>query len=119
MPIVFKRSFVVTKFVASEDKDGAYLRRLYAALEQPFAVRVCEADRRRALLDVAALLDRNGFTDYTRKAVAAFEPDVPWEREFLTIRRDCYRALSSPLAAVAERELAQFVAAEPAALEPP
>ena len=73
-----------------------------------------ESDRRKALLAVARVIDSRGYSEYTRKAVAAFEPDVLWERQFLQTRRDCYRTLGDPLAAKAERDLAAFIKAEPA-----
>lgn len=110
-------SFHVAEFIASQDKTGTLGPRLYRALEKPFAVSVSESDRRRALALIAATIDRAGFSEYSRKAIAAYEPNVPWDREFLQVRRDCYRALSDPRAEIADRELSQFLKAEPAPLE--
>ncbi len=86
-------------------------------MEEPFALYAAEADRGKALALLAAKIDRNGYSESSRKAIAAFEPNVPWDREFLRVRRGCYRALSDPRAELAERELAQFIANEPSPLE--
>jgi hypothetical protein len=42
----------------------------------------------------------------------SFEPNVPWDRQFLKGRRDCYRELGDPLLAKAEKDLASFHASE-------
>ena len=51
--------------------------RLYRALETPFAVYASESDRRKALALIAAEIDRNGLSEHSRKAISAFEPNVP------------------------------------------
>jgi hypothetical protein len=67
-----------------------------------------------ARLELLIAVSAAGYSEYTRKAVAVFEPNVLWERQFLQTRRDCYRTLGDPLAAKAERDLAAFIKAEPA-----
>lgn len=116
LPLVMKHSIAVAEHIAGQNPDLA--PRLYRALEEPFSVYASESDRRKALALIAAEIDRNGFTEYSRKAIAAFEPHVPWDREFLRVRRDCYRALGDARAEIAERELAQYIANEPPPLEP-
>ena len=113
MPPVATHSFSVAQHISERD-GGTLSQRLYRALEKPFAVDVGEANRRKSLALIAADIDQHGFTEYSHKAIAALEPNVPWDREFLQVRRDCYRALSDPRADKAERELAQFLANEPA-----
>ncbi len=117
MPLVATHSFGVAQHISQQDRGGALSVRLYHALEKPFVVDVAEANRRKSLALIAADIDQNGFTEYSHKAIAAFEPNVPWDREFLRVRRDCYRALSDPLADKAERELSQYLANDPAPLE--
>jgi hypothetical protein len=112
---VMKNSIAVTENIATQNPSLA--PRLYRALEEPFAVYAAESLRRKALVQIAAQIDRERFSEYTRKAIAAFEPNVPWEREFLRVRRDCYRALGDSRAAIAEREWKQFFANEPSLLE--
>jgi spermidine synthase len=113
MALIFNHSFDIAVEIASRDRGGPLALRLYRALEQPFSVKVSEAGRLRALYTVGRIIDNRGYTEYTRKAIAAFEPEVPWEHEFLQVRRDCYRALADPLATKAERDLAAFVENEP------
>jgi tetratricopeptide (TPR) repeat protein len=115
LPLVMKHSIAVAERIAGQNPSLA--PRLYRALETPFAVYASESDRRRAVALIAAEIDRKRFSQYSRKAIAAFEPNVPWDREFLQVRRDCYRTLSDPRAEIAERELAQFIANEPPPLE--
>jgi predicted membrane-bound spermidine synthase len=114
--VVLHHTFPVAVYVASRDK--ALALRLYHALEKPFAVNLAEDERRKALAYVGSVLDHDGYSDYTRNVIATFEPEVPWERDFLQTRRDCYRALSDPRATEAARDLDRFLAAEPAPLEP-
>ena len=116
MPLVATHSFSVAQHISEQDR-GALSRRLYRALEKPFSVDVAEANRRKSLALIAADIDQNGFSEYSHKAIAAFEPNVPWDREFLRVRRDCYRALSDPRADKAQQDLAQFLANEPAPFE--
>ena len=118
MPLVATHSFGVAEQISEQDRGAALSPRLYRALEKPFAVNLAESNRRKSLALIASDIDQRGFTEYSRKAIAAFEPNVPWDREFLRVRRDCYRALSDPRADKAEQELSQFLANEPVPLEP-
>jgi predicted membrane-bound spermidine synthase len=113
MAPIFKGSLGVANYLASQDQSGALARQLYHALEKPFSVYAWDADRRDTLVLIGVLADGGGFSQYTRTALVASEPDVPWNRKFLEIRRNCYRALDDPLAQKAERELSQFLGAEP------
>src|SRR6266404_617997 len=108
-----RSGFVVARDLASQDKSGSLAPALYRALEKPFSVYALEADRRRAAVLMAFFVDR-GLGEETRKAVAAFEPDALWDRQFLEIRRNCYRALQDPRAPKAERDLIRFIRNEPA-----
>ncbi len=116
---LLKRSFAAAADIGAQPgSDSALAVRLYRALEQPFAVKLAETDRRWALSQLGAAIDRNGFSNYTRDVIASFEPDVPWEREFLQTRRACYQALSDPRATQADLDLKKFLRAEPPPLEP-
>ena len=112
-----KDSFGLAQYIAEQDPNGALPAQLYRALEKPFSVNALEADRQKTLVLIASLIDRADFSEYTRKAVAAFEPNVLWDRKFLEIRRNCYRALNDPRAALADRDLSNFLKAEPQPLE--
>ena len=39
---------------------------------------------------------------------APFEPEVPWDQQFLEARADCYRRTGSPLAERARAEVNEF-----------
>ncbi len=117
MPVLVTHSFSIAQHIALQDAGEALAPRLYRALEKPFAVNVAEASRRKSLALIAAGIDRRGHSEYSHKAIAAFEPNVPWNREFLQARRDCYRTLSDPRAKKAEQDLSQFLANEPVPLE--
>lgn len=82
---------------------------LSAALSERFSVSVLDYLRTRVRLDVA----QADFPALCRDALAVFEPEVVWERDFLTQRYTCYRLTKSPLEAVAASELREFLAHEP------
>jgi spermidine synthase len=116
---IFQNSFDVAHDLASRDPSGAFAKQLYHALEQPFSVYAADGSRRKTLALIAVLADNGGFSEYTRKAVASFEPHVPWDLQFLEVRRNCYQALGDPRAAKADRELSQFLTAQPQPLDSP
>jgi spermidine synthase len=87
--------------------------RMFEALKFPFAVRALQDER---LTAVANLTPRLNFNGLCREAVGALEPHVLWTRSFLTLRRDCYRAIGDPRLAEASRELEELLASEPLAL---
>ena len=117
MSPIYNNSFTIAHFVASQDPTGAIASRLYRALEKPFCVFAAEQERRRTLALLGVLADGANLGESTRKAVEAFEPDVPWDRKFLEVRRDCYRSLGDPKLAKAEQDLARFLKAEPQPLD--
>ncbi|APR81404.1 Spermidine synthase [Minicystis rosea] len=100
---------VVTEVSLDLGRDPALGRRAYAALEQPFAASMLEDERREARVKLAARLDFRGLCV---DALAALEPHMPFRREILSLRRECYAAVHSPLLARAERDLADLVARE-------
>jgi hypothetical protein len=82
---------------------------MFDAMGQPFAVHGLEDVR---LLTRAALTRQLDFAGLCAGAVGALEPDVPWNDGFLQLRRDCYQASGSPRLSIANRELAEFLAAQ-------
>jgi hypothetical protein len=87
--------------------------RLLRAIEQPFAVRALEDLR---LSVAASLAMRVDDTQACRAPVAALDPYTPWNENYLSLRRDCYRRAGDDRAVEAERDLARFLAAESAPL---
>jgi spermidine synthase len=85
---------------------------LYDALTQPFAAGQAEMSRLQHRFAVAQKIERCG--PRTIAAMRAFEPWVPWNREYLTSRVQCYE--KAGLRAMAERareDLGDFLADEP------
>jgi spermidine synthase len=86
---------------------------LLDALRQPFVVRAADVPRATTAAELSRRVD---FGKTCREPVGQLEPFVPWSEYFLTLRRDCYRAAGDTRLALAERELAEFYAREPAPL---
>jgi spermidine synthase len=91
-------------------RDSLLTARMFEALKFPFAVRALEDERLATMVNLTPRLNFNGLC---RQAVSALEPHVPWTRPFLTLRRDCYRAVSDPRLGVASHELEEFLVNEP------
>ncbi|HEX5759373.1 MAG TPA: fused MFS/spermidine synthase [Thermoanaerobaculia bacterium] len=83
---------------------------LYRELARPFAAGLYGLPSLRLRIDLARALRR---PELCVEALAPFEPHVPWERDFLAHRADCYRRRDHPLAARAERDLADFLDDDP------
>lgn len=84
-------------------------RRLAPALKEPFALRAHEEAR----IKVRLRLAHGAGLDAAIDALHAFEPNVPWERDFLVRRRDVYGRAGDPLADQAQLDLERFLDAEP------
>jgi hypothetical protein len=80
-------------------------RRLFALLAVPFAVHMMDEARAETRVALARLLPP-GLE--CAEALDYFEPNVPWQADFLSFRAGCYQALGSPLAPAALRDLAEF-----------
>jgi hypothetical protein len=97
--------------VAIARADPMLAAKMAAALGQPFAAGQWN-DRRRLYAAVVTAAHR-GCSPETIRALQALEPDVPWRRDLLELRRDCYtQARLDGLATRAARELAEFQRAE-------
>jgi hypothetical protein len=84
-------------------------RRMIDALREPFAVKVAEYRR---LLAVAFLTPHVDFTTLCASAIGAMEPSVPWESDFLLLRRRCYAETEDKRLAAATRDLEEYFAME-------
>ncbi|MFT3776104.1 MAG: fused MFS/spermidine synthase [Minicystis sp.] len=101
---------LVSEVAVDLGRDPALGRRAFAALERPFAALMLEDERRNARIKLSARLDFRGLC---ADAIAAQEPHVPFEREVLALRRECYVAVGSPKLGLAEREVDDFLRREP------
>ena len=90
-------------------------RGLFDALKPPFSVRATDTTRLLTRLDLTTHFD---FRGACREAISELEPHVPWNGAFLAMRRDCYAATGDQRLAIAIRDLSEFLAHEPLALDP-
>jgi hypothetical protein len=111
-PLV-ERTFLFLLPMAQRDHNLA--ARLYDGMEKPFAVRMFDRERRLSRIWLSRELDG---PPRCAEALAALEPDIPWDELTLTFRDECYRQVKSPLAARAGKDLAEFLAAAPPKLAP-
>src|SRR5262245_47876352 len=84
--------------------DPKQAQKLYDALSKPFAVWLLNERRRMTRCLIAQQLS------YAATAIAIddMEPNVPWDEQFLAMRRAAYEAIGNPLLAKARRDLADF-----------
>lgn len=108
-----KRTVTLAIDVARADPTGNAGRRLYSALGQPFVLLLCDEPRRRAMVKLAAHVDDRTGGAMTAEAVRSFEPNVPWDAEFLATRWQAYVRANHPLQALAAKQLDDFRSNEP------
>jgi hypothetical protein len=95
---------------AAAGRDPEVASRMFEALKAPFSVRAFQDEQ---LATRATLTRFLRFEQSCRDALTALEPHVPWNKNLLALRRDCYQATGDPRVATAERELREFVSREP------
>ena len=115
-PSLMERSIEVATAVATQDPTKRLARRLHEALNQPFALFLANNSRLVAVLKIARYLDGADFSHLSADAIGSFEPNVPWQFDFLAFRYRCYQDMSNPKAESARHDLESFLAAEPAPL---
>lgn len=76
-----------------------------AALQQPFPGGLAEPSRQNTLIQIITLLS----PAQQIEVLSEFEPNPPWQRQFLEFRAKTYRSASHALAAQAERDLQEFL----------
>ncbi|AKI99085.1 Spermidine synthase [Archangium gephyra] len=91
-------------------KDEALGQRMWAALEKPFSNFVGENMRLSVRLEFGTRLESG---KRCAEALAPFEPHVPWMRQFLEVRSNCYVKTQHPLQDQALDDLLAFMEAEP------
>jgi spermidine synthase/MFS family permease len=104
---LMKKALVLAGEIARADHASA--PGLLEAVSQPFAVYQLENDRLETKLELAALID----VEQGAKAVAEFEPWIPWEKPFLLYRATSYHATGNPAAQAAIGDWLRFAADEP------
>jgi hypothetical protein len=85
---------------------------VFEAMRRPFIAGQWQNARLRYALQVAWAID--GCGTRTLQILLEMEPNVPWTKEHLRMRRDCYvRAGLAELAGAAARDWMSFTASEP------
>jgi hypothetical protein len=103
MPRIVDGGFSLAIRIAQQEPQHA--PKLYAAISEPFAVFLFN-ERRRA---TRCLLAQQIGPSPTAVAIFELEPHVPWDEQFLTVRRKAYVETNHPLAAKARRDLVDFL----------
>ena len=97
------------------ERDRTLAQRMSGLLGEPFAAR--QNDQVRAIERIHAAFCAGGCSPETIAALRALEPNVPWQRDLLLLRRECYgKAGLARLAAAAQRDVERFTAAEASTL---
>jgi len=105
-PPATSRSLALAQTLAK--KDPAAAGELFDALLVSFSVMEMEGARRGAVFEIAKLLP-----DRCAEALKPFEPEAPWDGDFLLFRAACYGRSHHPAAALAKQELLEFLEREP------
>ncbi len=91
-------------------RQGQAIHRLFGVLSVPFSVHMMDESRALALVSLARALPPG---PECAQALSLFEPDVPWESDFLSFRLGCYQALGMGLAVDARADLRCFMKQNP------
>ncbi|MFZ5830376.1 MAG: hypothetical protein ACOY3P_09815, partial [Planctomycetota bacterium] len=84
--------------------DPAAAPRLWAALNEPFALYAFGPEREAALMAVSPLAGLPAAADF----VQSLEPFIPWTEAFLSLRVQVYQQTANPLLGQARGDLAKF-----------
>ncbi|NNE08140.1 MAG: fused MFS/spermidine synthase [Gemmatimonadetes bacterium] len=99
---LMKDALVFAQRIAAAYAPGA--QQIYDALRVPFAVELLEDLRRTALVNVGPAVS----PDLGAEAIAVWEPHVPWEKAFLSLRSERYDFVKHPFATRARLDLEEF-----------
>ncbi len=110
------RTLMVAKAIVEQASGDAAVMRVYQALQSPFSVYACDTARFENIALWGLKLDKGQLGKYTSAAFEQEEPFVPWQGKVLEVREACYKAVNSPRAAQASRDLNEFLANEPSRL---
>jgi len=116
-PDLTQRILKVAGYVAEQSPSESHAQRLHQAVRKPFAVFNSDEPRLLALFRIGLKLDRGAHGQYTLPAIEAAEPYVPWQAEFLQIRKSCYERTHNPRLAQARREWNEYVRGQPASFD--
>ena len=107
-PDLVDASHDVALAVAQADASGANGRLLFATLETPFTMFLCNEKRIGTLYRIARASERDSYGELTLAAVRNYEPNPLWTEEFLRTRLGCYSVFGDPRLAEAQDDVLQF-----------
>ena len=119
MQALMARTINLAVDMAEGDKTKAGGMSIYDALQKPFAVYNSDEVRMFALMRVGISVDHGLTGEHVLRSFEAAEPNIPWNWGFLKIRSACYTAFQHPLAANAQRDLVDYLVAEPGGVQSP
>ena len=90
-------------------RDGRLAARIYQALRDPFALDLYDEIRTQLAFAAAAQVSAAACVE----ALHVFEPNIPWQPEFLSTRLRCYRAVGDALVVRAQTDIEEWRALEP------
>ena len=108
LTVVMRRALTMALDLARADASGATARRFYEVVRRPFVVGLLQEARLDAVLRFGQMSDPKPCGDRAIEALRGYEPNVPWEKDVLSYRADCYRRRGVPLAAQAERDWKEY-----------
>ena len=91
-------------------QSPALARRMFDALQSPFAVDALHDERMMARTTLARMADFKGLC---RDAIGPLEANVPWTAAFLAARRECYAMVGDSRLTRATEDTIEFVSHEP------
>jgi hypothetical protein len=109
---LIRRSLGRCEIIAKAMPSNETAQTFYDILSTPLAVYNCDADRLARQITLGMQLDDSRPGKYTAAPLAAFEPNIFWQRTFLQIRRACYVNTKNERAESAARDLDEFVTQE-------
>jgi spermidine synthase len=114
LPIVMMRALRLVREIADQPRASAMFPQLIDAVSQPFAIHMFEEYRRSLQLLLADRISGSTVCSaQERKLIESYEPDFPWQQDYLRKRAECYAQAGDPRAARAQRDWQEYLAAEP------
>jgi spermidine synthase len=110
---LLRRALIRAELIAKSDPSNQAAASFYDLLRTPLAIWNCESERRLRLLTLGIMRDGPHLGQYAAPAFSVFEPYVKWERQFLELRKACYKATRDPQFAQASDDLDEFLKNEP------
>ena len=102
-------SIALAESIANSGRSPEIASSLYDSLSAPLCAWNGEVGREVRLLSIGLAADGDRIGEHTARAIAALEPNVVWNRQFLEMRKTAYAAVHDWRAAQAARDLDEFM----------